>query len=151
MKEAQEKYLQMTQLVGQVYCLAMDSHIHKHWTLEDFQRMVMPPLLLDQSFIFYTEKIVTGFFTWANLTEEAERAFVAREGMQPEDWNAGDGTRIWIVDALAPAGAMKEMVREIRKMAPKMAEDRGWSPDQSVSWSRTYRYGEVDHIGRGHR
>ena len=79
---------------------------HRNWLIADLDRYLIPPLALNQSWLFLRGKKPVGFFSWALLTLEAERGLIdGTRPIQPEDWNAGD--RRWSMDCLAPFGDLK--------------------------------------------
>lgn len=138
------------QLVGAVLGLMQRSAVHREWSVADLGRLLLPPVLLRQCLVFCRGVEVAGFFTWANLTEEAEVGYLARtRRLQPEDWNAGDHSRIWIVDGLAPFGGLPEMARAIRREMTAKAEREGWSA-RRAQWARSFGTGAVQRIGDVH-
>ncbi|MEZ5933163.1 MAG: toxin-activating lysine-acyltransferase [Alphaproteobacteria bacterium] len=91
---------------GAVVWLLGRSEPHRTWLIADLDRYVIPPLALDQAWLFLREKRPVGFFSWAHLTPEAERGLI--DGTRPiraEDWNAGD--RRWSMDCIAPFGDLR--------------------------------------------
>jgi len=84
------------------------SEPHRCWLIADLDRYVIPPLVLNQAWLFLREKKPVGFFSWAYLTNEAERGLI--DGSRPihaEDWKAGD--RRWSMDCIAPFGDLKSI------------------------------------------
>lgn len=99
-------------IYGDMLFLALRSPHHQRMHLANLREAVEPPVVLGQYQIFRFDEIPRGLFTWARLTEDAERRFVGGEGLRPEDWNGGD--RVWIIDLIAPyAGLTAAMVRWI--------------------------------------
>lgn len=119
------------------------SKLHHDWTVSDLARLLIPPIMLGH-YLFWTEgERVVAFATWANLTEEAEDAYLTgRRKLQPEDWNAGDYSRIWIIDAVAPYGHIRPFAKAIRTQLVSLAEHHGW-PATSAKWKR--RYPKTEH------
>lgn len=138
------------ELVGHVVGLMAESDVHCRWTVIDIVRLVVAPVCLGQSFTFAVDRVPCGWVSWANLTEEAEAGYLSRtRRLKPEDWNAGDGSRIWIVDALAPRGGILRMARVIKTELRTIADRRGW-PATEARWARGYGTGSVLHIGSVH-
>jgi cytolysin-activating lysine-acyltransferase len=82
------------------------SEPHRNWLIADLDRYLIPALALNQSWLFLRGKKPVGFFSWAMLTEEAERGLIdGTRPIQAEDWNAGD--RRWSMDCIAPFGDLK--------------------------------------------
>lgn len=127
----------------------MVSEVYQGWTLVDLRRLFVPPITLGQ-FYSFREKSgdLTGFITWANLTMDAELGFINRtRTLQPSDWSAGDHSRLWCIDALAPYGGVGPMVRHVVKDLREKANAGGWPCDRA-SWARSYGAGKVQHIGK---
>lgn len=82
------------------------SEPHRNWLIADLDRYLIPPLALNQAWLFLRGKKPVGFFSWALFTLEAEQGLI--DGTRPiraEDWNAGD--RRWSMDCIAPFGDLK--------------------------------------------
>jgi len=141
------EYKDLTSLYGQIVYMAMRTNVYKTYTLSDFDRLFVPPISLGQYYTFGDGEMLTGFVSWANLTEYAEEGFMARSRkLQPEDWSAGDYSRIWLVDCLSPWGGIMNVVRHITKDLRVKADANGW-PASRARWSRTYGDGVVQHVG----
>ena len=137
-----------TALLGNVVALLALSAVHRTWTAQDIARLVTTPVMLRQCFAFVEAGRLIGWASWANLTEEAEAGYLARtRKLQPMDWAAGDGSRIWIIDALAPWGGILSMARQIKSELRTIADQRGW-PATEARWARSFGIGRVQHIGR---
>lgn len=134
-------------MLGAAVAMMPSSPVHRDWTVTDVARLIGPPLLLRQCFAFDDGLNIRGFVTWANLTEEAEAGFLARTRLlQPEDWNAGDGSRIWIIDALMPFGGVLGMLRRVAKEMRAIMDANNW-PATEVKWTRTLGTDRVQHVG----
>lgn len=123
------------------------SEVHRRWHFEDFWRLTAPPVNASQYFGFVGSQGLEGWFTWGNLTAEAERGL--HDGarlLQPVDWTAGDFSRIWIIDGLAPFGGLPSMARAIRARLSLLAKENGW-PAHSARWRRTFGSGRTIHVG----
>ncbi len=127
--------------------MAMRTEVYKSYTLADFDRLFVPPILLGQYYTLAHEDILLGFVSWANLTEEAETGFLNRtRKLQSNDWNAGDYSRIWLIDCLAPWGGIMKITRQISKSLRAKADANDW-PAKRARWTRTYGDGVVQHVG----
>jgi cytolysin-activating lysine-acyltransferase len=79
---------------------------HRNWLIADLDRYIIPPLVLDQAWLFLRDKKPVGYFSWAHLTLEAERGLIdGTRAIQASDWNAGD--RRWSMDCIAPFGDLR--------------------------------------------
>ncbi len=152
MVEGIQQYQKFTHLLGQVITLAVISKTHRHWSLADFDRLIVPPIALGQCYAFWSDTgVLTGFFTWANLTKEAEFGYLERiRLLVPSDWNAGDHSKIWMIDAFAPYGGLLRMTKFITKDLRERAEAGGW-PAKRAAWARSHGTGHVQHIGEVRR
>lgn len=94
--------------LGQLVALMAASPIHREWTVSDFGRLIVPPLLLGQHAIVRVNSRVVAWGSWALLDEEAEEGYVSgTRKLQASDWRIGD--RLWIVDAVAPWGHARDL------------------------------------------
>lgn len=82
------------------------SEPHRKWLIADIDRYVIPPLVLNQAWLFLRGQRPVGFFSWAHLTLEVEQSYIDGSRLvEPEDWNAGD--RRWSMDVIAPFGDLR--------------------------------------------
>ena len=141
------QYKELTALYGRIVYMAMRTNVYKSYTLSDFDRLFIPPILLGQYYTLDHDDFLLGFTSWANLTEEAETGFLNRtRKLQPNDWNAGDHSRIWFIDCLAPWGGVTKMIRHISRALREKADANNW-PAKRARWTRTYGDGIVKHVG----
>lgn len=97
--------------VQTVHSLMMLSSVHRKWSADDFNRLVLPPLRLKQ---YYITKDRKAFLSWAFLTEEARDGYLNRtRKLQEYDWNNGD--ELWFIDFIAPYNNARTAIREIRE------------------------------------
>ena len=133
--------------------MAMQTKVYRPYRLADIDRLFFPPIMLDQYYTFedVDHVVLNGFVSWANLTEEAEAGFINRSRkLQPGDWSAGDYSRIWIIDCLAPHGGIMKMARHVSKDLRAKADAGNW-PAKCARWTRTHGDSVVQHIGEGKR
>lgn len=146
-------YKDLTSLYGRIVYMAMRTDVYRPWTIADFDRLFVPPIMLGQYYTFedVDHVVLNGFVSWANLTQEAEAGFINRSRkLQPNDWNAGDYSRIWIIDCFAPWGGIMKIARHVSKDLRDQADASDW-PAKSARWTRTYGDGVVQHVGEGKR
>jgi len=99
---------------GDVVALLMTSPIHRAWTVADLERLIRPPLRLDQCVLIRDGSTLTGYGSYAFLTEEAEAGFISGDRkIGDTDWRGGD--RIWFMDAIASNGDAKKVTAAMRK------------------------------------
>ena len=102
------------QLLGEVASLLMCSDLHRRYLINDLGAVFLPPLHLNQFRIYKRGDRPVAFITWARLTEEVEKKYMAGTyNLKPEDWNAGD--RGWVIDFVCPFGDMKEITEDLRR------------------------------------
>ena len=115
-----------------IVSLMLKSPTHRKWALGEVERLIMPPLSLDQYRLFDNGVTPIGFVSWAFLTKRAAIGYETRtRKLRPEDWNAGD--RVWFIDFIAPGGRVREMVRLLDKERHKLF------PGQTVAFSSRTR------------
>jgi len=85
---------------GDAMFLAFRSGRHVTMPVAMLRAALEPPLVLGQYRIFRFDDVPRGMFTWARLSEEAERRYVAGGQLAPEDWRSGE--RLWLIDIIAP-------------------------------------------------
>lgn len=84
------------------------SEPHRNWLIADLDRYLIPPLVLNQAWLFLRDKKPVGFFSWAHLTLETEQGLIdGTRPIQAGDWNAGD--RRWSMDCIAPFGDLRSI------------------------------------------
>lgn len=104
------------EVFGGVVALMRHSPIHCRYTVRDLDRLIIPPLMLDQYAVVANDAgCVTGFASWAYLTKGTLDAF--RDGtnhLEPQDWAAG--TIQFLVDVIAPEGRyVRPLIAEIKR------------------------------------
>jgi len=108
----------------------------------------MPPIRLGQiAFSFTSHGIATGYVVWAYLTDEvaAEVAVKAGRTLQLGEWN--EGTRLWIMDVVAPFGNVAALLRVLR---PRLqGHDRAWTirSDRPGALVRTHQLAPIAAAG----
>lgn len=113
-------------LLGDVVLLMANSDFHGRWFIDDLERLIIPPLELDQFYTFEVEGRVVGFVSWAFLLPEAVQGYVdGTRKIQPEDWNAG-GER-WVIDLIAPFGNAGEVIKDFRRRSDEAGLPRAKS------------------------
>lgn len=82
---------------------------HRTWLIADLDRYIIPPLVLNQAWLFLRDRKPVGYFSWAYFTLEIEQGLIdGTRPIQPDDWNAGD--RRWSMDCIAPFGDLKTVL-----------------------------------------
>jgi len=88
----------------------------RSWRMASLQAFLEPPARLGQiEFLMNSHGQPRAFATWAFLTEEVE-ADLARDParvLELEEWN--EGTRLWIMDVVAPAGGATSLLLGLKR------------------------------------
>jgi cytolysin-activating lysine-acyltransferase len=107
-------------VLGQMIWLLLQSPAHRHVFVSELEWRLLPPLTLGQARIFKKDKEPFGFVTWALASEAVEGRLRAMPGkLTPAEWKSG--TRMVIVDVVAPFGGAEACVNEVLKSAVEAA------------------------------
>ena len=102
-----------TAALGAATFLAMQSPVHRPWSLADAERLFVPPIAANQCSLYILDGRYIGFVTWAYLSDQVADNFLAgRAKLMPEHWTGGRTP--WIIDLIAPFGHVREMVTHLR-------------------------------------
>lgn len=101
-------------LLGAAAMLMMFTDGYRDLSQSDAESRILPALLANQARVFLHGLQPIGMVTWARLSEAAERRF-SRDGAfpKPSEWTSG--SRLWIVDVIAPFGASRPMLDKVRR------------------------------------
>jgi hemolysin-activating ACP:hemolysin acyltransferase len=106
--------LSASAILGKVAWLMMESEWHRLRRVDDFARLVMPPIQLRQFRLFHDGDIPIAFLTWALFSPEAEERFIDDPlSLKPEDWTGGKAA--YIVDFVVAKGAMRKIAPHLRR------------------------------------
>jgi hemolysin-activating ACP:hemolysin acyltransferase len=82
------------------------SEIHRYWSVADLDRLLIPPLEIDQCIFASRNNSIIGFCTWGLFSNRVSNGFANRSHLlQREDWKSGDN--LWIVDLISPYGDVR--------------------------------------------
>jgi cytolysin-activating lysine-acyltransferase len=105
-------------LVGRVITLMMDSEIYLNDTLLDIKRNITAPIFVDQAMIMVANGKVTGYCSWAFLSDEVEKKYIANSNsLEVADWQSGEN--IWLIDTITPFDNGTALLNEARKVAKR--------------------------------
>lgn len=111
-----QKLIKRLPALGPVLLLYLQSAHRRLHFISDLEWLLLPPLVSGQCKLYMKEEYPISFVSWAFLSEEAEaRLLLAGGRLRPEEWKSGD--RLWLIDIVAPfgAGAVENMLDDIRK------------------------------------
>ena len=103
------------EVLGSVAWLWMHSASHRDFPLPTLPALLLPAIK-NRQFILASESGRAVFYlSWANLTIDAEKRYLANSPLlMPEaDWNCGD--RMWVLDWVAPFGHTAAVNRLVRR------------------------------------
>ena len=113
--------LKLTEDLEKILDIFAMSPIHKKYTIEDIQRLIIPPLKLGQYRLFQDRATPIGYISWAFLNAETVENYINNKKLlQADDWN--NGKALWLINVICPkGGAINAMlkVEEKRKLASK--------------------------------
>lgn len=76
------------------------SPIHKKYTIEDINRLVIPPLKLNQYRMYKEDGSPKFYLSWAFLSPEVNQKYVTENyQLQEDDWNSGD--ICWLINIVS--------------------------------------------------
>jgi hemolysin-activating ACP:hemolysin acyltransferase len=76
------------------------SPIHKKYTIEDINRLVIPPLKLNQYIIYEEDGSPKFYLSWAFFSPEVNQKYVTENyRLQEDDWNSGD--ICWLINVVS--------------------------------------------------
>ncbi len=104
------------EILGSAVWLWMHSQTHREWPLHTLPALLLPAIKHRQ-FVLATENGKPVFFlSWAELSPEAERRYLANHPitMPEEDWVSGE--RIWFLDWIAPFGHTPKARRLVTRL-----------------------------------
>ncbi|MGO4287613.1 toxin-activating lysine-acyltransferase, partial [Bosea sp. TAB14] len=90
-------------ILGEIVWLMSQSAEFKQYLISDLEWLVMPPILLRQFRLFYTEGRPTAVVLFARASDEiVARLEAGAPTLRPQDWKCGE--IIKIVKVIAPFG-----------------------------------------------
>lgn len=109
-------------LVGRVITLMLDSDVYLVDTLLDLKKNIVAPVFTDQAMLMVTNGKVTGYCSWAFLSDEVEKKYIEdSNSLDVLDWNSGDN--FWLIDVVTPFDNGTALLNEARKMAKRRGLD----------------------------
>ena len=88
------------------------SNRHENWNVKDIQRLVIPPLKLNQYRIYIDEEVPLCYASWAMFPKEADEGYKNKtRKIQPKDWDSGNN--LWLVDVICPFGGTRSAIKRL--------------------------------------
>jgi cytolysin-activating lysine-acyltransferase len=122
---------------GVVDCLYLCSHSdwHRDYTVSEFQRYFLYPLIHNKIMIYHEDQKPVGLVTWCFLPEDIGTEFLdGLYDLDQEDYLAEDGEEMWAVEFIAPFGHARHVMRHIRETSKQR-----YGPKRIVNWRRLAR------------
>lgn len=106
----------ISHFLGEMTWLLSQSPLHRELAIKDLDWLVMPPLALEQFYLFRDGGKPVGLALWAKCDAAAAAKLQApRKAGAPiltlEEWNSGD--QVWLVDLVCPFANEANRQREL--------------------------------------
>ena len=125
-------------VIEQLLRLLADSEYHKKYTPADICSFILPAIREDKIYYMFDGPHLTGFATYAFLSEEAAKGYAeGTRRIQPQDFEGQEG-ELWFIDFATPYGGCRDFSRYLRKEFTNK-----YGPDATAKINRTSR----KHIG----
>lgn len=111
------------EVLGSVAWLWMHSASHCNLPLHTLPTLLLPAIKNRQFVLVSQSGRAIFYLSWANLSLDAESRYVSNSAllMPQEDWNSG--SRMWVLDWVAPFGHTQAMTKLVRK---QLLANRWW-------------------------
>jgi len=87
----------------------------KDMRLSDIQRLIIPPLKLEQYKIYSDREVPICFISWALLSDKISEDYKQNKyNLQANDWNSGNN--FWIINMLCPHGGASKAIRRLDQL-----------------------------------
>jgi cytolysin-activating lysine-acyltransferase len=97
---------------------------HIRYTISDFNRYLVYPVLHDKCRIFYEDEKPIGLVTWAWLTNEEVDAFLSTKwALDETTYQRDTGDQLWGMDFIAPFGHTRLVMRRMRQISKDLYGD----------------------------
>jgi hemolysin-activating ACP:hemolysin acyltransferase len=104
-------------IVAGILELLMASPMHRRWSLEAFDRLIVTPMKLRQAIILRVEGKMRAFCSWALVSEAVfEDLRLDRRKMDIPDWRSGP--ILMLTDVIAPYGDAKRVTSALKRVMP---------------------------------
>ena len=130
---------EQNRLVYDTFQIMSFSEYHKTWSEQNIETYILSPLKHNKLLVQYDAlDNPIAFCTYAFLSPEAEKRYMADSGSLTEmDFASNDGT-LWCVDFAAPFGGCRQVIRQMRIF---FEETYGEGTKARIFRTRKNRYG----------
>lgn len=100
--------------IGGMIDLCARHTINYRWTIQDIERLFVPPVLHKQFRLLRRGEELVGFATWAYLSKSWHRRLLyAHEDPDQNAWRSGN--TLWVIDIVMPTGGVRSFTRQLQK------------------------------------
>jgi|GEM_PF-3288627 len=101
-------------ILGHVAWLMAQTTSHRFMFATDLERLVLPPIMVQQFKLYRKERVPLGFVSWAFMSDESEEFYTNHPNrLRPADFTSGEN--LWIIDLVAPFGGTAQIVKDLRE------------------------------------
>jgi cytolysin-activating lysine-acyltransferase len=101
-------------VLGEVVWLMSQSKTHQSVTAGELKTRLIPAINKGQVRVFQAKDKVIGAAIWAFVSDEVEQRLAQSNAqLEQQDWTSG--TTVWLTDLIAPFGAEKTMLEEMKE------------------------------------
>ncbi|WP_404404524.1 toxin-activating lysine-acyltransferase [Pelagibacterium halotolerans] len=116
----------LAQLQGEALDLFRASERHRDATISEFSVSILPAIHFDQFRIYRDAKRPVGWVSWAFMTADEGRGYMAGNfDFQISTWIGGD--YLWFIDFIAPYGHAAKIAEDLRSNV--FPDKIGFAPD----------------------
>lgn len=124
-------------LLIQTVDLMSRSDLHRKWSIEDVDRLIVPPIKLGQFVDYFVGDEMVGFGSWAMMAPFGLTAFMhGTRKLIRDDFSSGDIPVL--IDVIAPDGYGRQITSQIRERLVR----EGFK-GQKIWYVRYYKSGRV--------
>lgn len=101
-------------ILGPALWLYARDPVRKYMFVADIDWALLPAIVLDQCRLYTKGGLPYAFVTWALVSDAVEARLRSSEPkIAPHEWQSGP--HLWVIDAVAPFGAVKDTLDELRQ------------------------------------
>lgn len=107
---------QQYEIIGRIATLLMHSKMHRHFSMTDFQEIILPPVHLKQFRLYENaEKEAIGLVVWGYFSSQTEARFLKGQAVfSLEEWRSGH--KLYITDFITKGNkhTAKQIAADLR-------------------------------------
>ena len=99
------------------------SSIHRQYNILDINKLIIPPLKLNQYRIYEEDSFPKCYLSWAFFSPEINQKYVTENyQLQEDDWNSGD--IFWLINVVSPYNNTIKYVLKLDRERKKASEGK---------------------------